>query len=221
MPKRMRWENCALCGEYKITTREHVIPRCFYPPSRKNSKHQRIVIPACVACNNGTADDDAHFRNVVTLAGDATEAANEIWRGPIVRSLRQVDGQRRAADLVALMRPAPDVGLNRYRIFPAQDSRILGSVRKVVRGLTFHHGLDRRVTDGRVFADVARFPVPAEIADAMQYSTAEPDVLDYGYLVLTDTPGVTCAWHLRFFSRTHFIAITFDNEAERDRQIGL
>ncbi|BCG97234.1 hypothetical protein MesoLj131a_60980 [Mesorhizobium sp. 131-2-1] len=42
---------------------------------------------------------DAHFRNVVTIAGHANAAVQELWDGPIKRSLKQVDGWRRAQDM--------------------------------------------------------------------------------------------------------------------------
>ncbi|QKC86946.1 hypothetical protein [Mesorhizobium sp. NZP2077] len=86
MGKR-RPAHCALCGELRLVTREHVVPRGLYPATKAESRFQRIVIPTCKTCNNGTSDDDAHFRNVITVAGDANAAVKELWEGPIGRSL--------------------------------------------------------------------------------------------------------------------------------------
>ncbi|WP_149906563.1 hypothetical protein [Mesorhizobium sp. SARCC-RB16n] len=184
MKRRTRWDRCGLCGELRITTREHVVPRSLYPASKSNSRFQRITIAACVTCNNGTADDDAHFRNVVLVAGEPNEAVKELWSGPVRRGFAQVDGHRRARDIFDLMQPAPDVGPNRYRIFPADDPRILQIVRKIIRGLSRHHELAYPLSDGQVFADVMRQTIPEEILAAMEHKEAEPDVLQYGYLRL-------------------------------------
>ncbi len=219
MTRKTRWSTCGLCGAFKITTREHVVPRSLYPASKSNSTFQRITIAACAACNNGTSDDDAHFRNVVTIAGDPNDAVNELWTGPIARGLNQVDGHRRASDLLKIMRPAPDAGPNRYRIFPADDTRILGTVRKVIRGLSRYHELAYPVSDGQVFADVMRQPISAEIVAAMEHKSAEPDVLEYGFLPLKETPGLLSIWMLRFYQRTSFIGLVFADEAARD-QVG-
>lgn len=216
MTRKTRWANCGLCGAFKLTTREHVVPRSLYPASKASSKFQRITIAACSACNNGTSDDDAHFRNVVTIAGDPNEAVNELWHGPIARGFHQVDGHRRASDILRIMRPAPDAGPDRYRIFPADDARILGTVRKVIRGLSRHHELAYPVSDGQVFADVLRQPLPEEMVAAMTYASAEPDVLEYGYLALNDTPGLLSAWLLRFYRRTSFIALVHADDSARN-----
>ncbi|MER8506354.1 MULTISPECIES: hypothetical protein [unclassified Mesorhizobium] len=214
MSKRKRWDNCGLCGEFKITTREHVVPKCLYPPSKATSKFQRIIIAACSECNNGTADDDAHFRNVILVAGDATDAVNEIWHGAARRAFAEVDGKRRLKDLFALMKPAPDAGPDRYRIYPADDERILRIVRKVVRGLSKHHGLPSPIKDHQVFADVMRFAIPGEILGAMHFESAEPDIFDYRYLLLSEPSYTQSIWVLRFFQRTSFVAMVLDANAD-------
>ncbi|TIQ35490.1 MAG: hypothetical protein E5X48_14075 [Mesorhizobium sp.] len=196
------------------------MPRSLYPASKSNSRFQRITIAACATCNNGTADDDAHFRNVVLVAGEAIDAVKELWSGPVRRGFAQVDGHRRARDIFDLMRPAPDVGPNRYRIFPAEDPRILQTVRKIIRGLSRHHGLAYPLSDGQVFADVMRQTIPEEILAAMEHNAAEPDVLEYGYLSLDEPHGLSSAWFLRFFQRTTFIGFVFASEAARQQHMG-
>lgn len=208
-----------MCGEFRITTREHVVPRSLYPVSKSNSTFQRITIAACATCNNGTADDDAHFRNVVVVAGEPNDAVKELWSGPVHRGFDQVDGRRRARDLFNLMRPAPDIGPNLYRIYPAEDPRVLRIIRKIIRGLSRYHELTGPVSDGQVFADVLRQPIPQEIVAAMEHKTAEPDILEYGYLCLDEPPGLLSAWFLRFYERTSFLGLVFADEAARQEHI--
>src|SRR3990172_3746850 len=65
----MKNKSCAYCG--KITTKtdkEHVFPKCLYP--KRKSKVQRLTIPSCRDCNSNWSEDEAHFRNVLVLAGE-------------------------------------------------------------------------------------------------------------------------------------------------------
>ncbi|MER8383391.1 hypothetical protein [Mesorhizobium sp. M1399] len=215
MAKR-RPAHCALCGELRLVTREHVVPRGLYPDSKANSRFQRIVIPTCGTCNNGTSDDDAHFRNVVSIAGDANPAVKELWDGPIRRSFGQVDGRRRALDIYALMQPVPRDPSNRYQVYPGRDPRILCTLRKIVRGLSHHHGLRSAVGDDEVFADVLKANVPDEIVLSLQSTDAEPDILTYRYGRIEDSAGLESGWLLRFYERTMFIGLVFESaEAKR------
>ncbi|CAN7569171.1 hypothetical protein [Mesorhizobium caraganae] len=208
---------CALCGEVRLSTREHVIPRGFYPPSKASSRIQRIVIPACGPCNNGTADDDVHLRNVISIAGTANAAVTELWDGPIRRSLGLADGPRRAAEMMRIMTSATErPGM--FRIYPGKDARILRSVRKIVRGLSFHHGLRWPLDDDQVFCDTLRAPVPTAVLNHMTEAHAEPDIMDYRYGTVTDSPGIESGWLLRFYERTVFIGMVFESAQEKRRQ---
>jgi len=212
---RSRLDTCGLCGELKLTTREHVVPWCLYPASKAASKFQRITIAGREACNNGTADEDTHLRNVLLVAGDANDAVREIWDTSIEPRMSGGDGRRRARQLLDIMRSAPDAGADRHRIYPAEDPRILRSVRKVIRGLSRHHGLNYPISDGQVFADVLRQPIPLYLLSSMQQAHAEPDILKYRYQTITDTPGLLSAWLLTFYERTTFIGLVYVDEAAR------
>lgn len=215
--KKQRWDNCGLCGQHKLTTREHVFPRGIYPASTASSRIQRITIAACATCNNGTSDDDAHLRTVLVLSGDQTDAVDELWNGPVRRALNQVDGVRRARDVFAVMRPAPDAGPERWRIFPADDPRVMASIRKIVRGLCRYHDLHYPVADGQVFADVQRGKIP-EIA--LKIGSTDPEVCRYGFLPLNGEEGMLSAWVLQFYGRTNFVAVVCANEEVRARTFG-
>lgn len=209
MGRLNRWDNCALCGEYRLTTREHVVPRSLYPSSKSRSKFQRITIASCSDCNNGSSDDDAHFRNVILVAGEPNASATELWDGPTRRAFAQIDGVRRAREIFALMEPVPELGGERYKIYPARDERILRTVRKIVRGLAHFHGIQSAIRDNEIVADVMRYTLPDETIEAMQYHHAEPDVLQYAFVNLGAGPDVRSLWILRFFERTSFVAVHF------------
>src|SRR5215470_12946304 len=64
-------KTCAYCGE-PATTDDHVVPSALYPPSKNNSRVQRITVDACDRCNRDWSNDEAHFR----------KHAADFWRSP-------------------------------------------------------------------------------------------------------------------------------------------
>lgn len=182
------------------------MPKSLYPRSKSTSKFQRITVAACVTCNNGTADDDAHFRNVILVAGEKNSAVAELWDGPVHRAFAQVDGVRRAREIFALMEPADGHNRDRYMIYPARDARVLKTVRKIVRGLSHYHNLMSPVSDDHVFADIKRSALPEAAVNSFVFHHAEPDILRYGFMTLEGDPDLHSVWVLQFFERTTFIA---------------
>ncbi|MBZ9703259.1 MULTISPECIES: hypothetical protein [unclassified Mesorhizobium] len=120
-------------------------------------------------------------------------------------------------DLIAQMRPVMHEDQERYMIYPGKDPRVVQTLRKVLRGLSHHHGIRSAVRDGEVFVDVLKVPVPLDVIDRMISAYAEPDILDYRYAVVDDTPGIESAWSLRFYERTVFVGIIFASAQARER----
>ena len=87
------------------------------------SRVQRITVPTCRSCNAGWADDEAHFRNVMNVAGDANESALELWQ-KTTRSFSQTDGKRRAIDFLEQLQQISLNGKNRFIIYPGRDKRV-------------------------------------------------------------------------------------------------
>src|SRR5262245_41583340 len=114
---------CAYCGTaFKGKGRDHVIPGGLYPASKATSRVQRLTVPAYGACNNAWSDDEAHFRNVLLLAGEQNDACRERWGTTARRSFReQADGKRRVADLAARIVPVQTAAGERHKIYPGQD----------------------------------------------------------------------------------------------------
>src|SRR4051812_33325135 len=152
MDNRENQRLCAYCGSAHAVTDDHVIPRALYPPSKAASRIRRITVPACLPCNNGWADDETHFRNIMLLSGHPTPVVRELWAGKVRRSFMYCDGGRRARDLVAQMVPVQTPQRERHMVYPGRDRRVVRIVRKVVRGLCHHHGLLPPVLDEQVWA---------------------------------------------------------------------
>jgi hypothetical protein len=203
-----REKRCAYCGSDDALTVDHVVSRALYPPSKAASPFARITVPACGACNNGWANDEPHFRNVLLLSGDSTPAVRELWEGKTRRSFAHSDGRKRARDLIVQMVPIRTPEGERHMIYPARDERVLRIVRKIVRGLCHHHGLLSPVHDEQVLANIQRFEVPPQFLAEMTSAHAEEDVLQYRFGVV-DEPEIHSGWLLNFYGRTQFLCIVF------------
>ena len=199
MPRR----SCAYCGRpVSKAEKEHVIPKCLYPASKSKSKVQRLTIPACRKCNASWADDEAHFRNMLLIAGDPNAAVRALWNTKTDRSFRQVDAWKRLADLQSQMKPRG----SRYIVYPGQDSKVMRIVRKIIRGLCHHHGIMSPVSDERVWADVLKYVVPPQFLKSMICEHREKDIFEYRYQVLKEA-GIHSCWLLTFFERRTFIGM--------------
>ena len=200
---------CAYCGATNVKLeREHVIPRSVYPPSKADSKIQRLTIPACASCNRGWSDDEAHFRSILSIAGDPNSAVQELWDGSINRSFEEVDGRRRIADIWERMRPVKVGAAEWFAVYPATDPRFLRVLRKIVRGLHYHHGLEFPVSDDLVESDVLKYVVPQEFLESMPYHHRESDIFEYRFEVFDEFEDIPMrsAWLLTFFENRKFIA---------------
>lgn len=203
---------CAYCPK-PASDREHVFPRCLYPPSKNESKVQRLTVPACNECNNSWADDEAHFRNVMVLAGAPNGITNELWE-KMQRSFKELDGKRRLKDIVLQMKPVEG---NNYKIYPGQDDRVIRVVIKVIRGLCHHHRILTAVPETRVWANILKFQIQQNFLDEMKYDHREEDIVKYRFQVLNDYEhDIHSAWIITFLSRVTFIGTVSFSETIKD-----
>ena len=200
----MKFKSCAYCGE-PANQKEHAIPKCLYPKSKSKSKLQRLTVPACNKCNNSWADDEAHSRNMLLLAGKKSSVVGELWE-TTRRSFDKVDGRKRLNDLFIQLKPVETPDGKQYMVYPGKDERVIRVVRKIVRGLCYHHNFISPVLECQVWADVMKFNVPQQFLDEMKQSHIERDIIEYKYQVLNES-GIHSGWLLTFFNRCTFIAL--------------
>ena len=160
-------KRCAYCGSAKATTVDHVIPRALYPESKRASRIQRITVPACEDCNGSWADDEPHFRYVLLMSGERTPVVDELWYGKARRGFEQVDGVRRLHDVAHQLVPVMMDGVERHKVYPADDPRFMRVLRKIIRGLSHHHKVLTAVSEEQLWADVQRFAIPPELLAEM------------------------------------------------------
>ena len=213
-------KHCAYCGATNIKLeREHVVPRSIYPPSRADSKIQRLTVPACANCNRGWSDDEAHFRNILSIAGAPNSVVRELWDGSINRSFEKEDGRRRIADIWEQMRSVKVDAVERFAVYPATDPRFLRVLRKIVRGLHYYHELESPISDEIVEADVLRYIVPQEFLESMPYRHRESDIFEYQFEVFDEFEDIPMrsVWLFTFFENRKFIAWVYKQASNRRR----
>jgi hypothetical protein len=197
---------CAYCGKVGETTTEHVVPRCFYPESKATSRVQRITVPACRPCNDGWADDEAHTKHVLLVAGQSNAAIQELWPSARRAMTSADDGRRRLFDLVDQLVPMMIDGRERHVIYPARDPRVVRVIRKIVSGLSAHHGVGAVVPDDRVWVDVLDPPPPPELLNELHH--VERDIIEYWYDRGDGMhPTIQSVWFLRLFERRNFAVL--------------
>jgi hypothetical protein len=216
----MKETHCAYCGKFTKCDREHVFPKCLYPPSNK-SKIQLLTVPACNDCNNSWSNDEAHFRNMLVLAGEYPNAPRqELWETKIQRSFDERDGLKRRNDLIAKMKPTKVNNNNeRYMIFPGDDERVMRVVKKIIRGLCHYHEIMSPVSDQHVWASVMEFMVPQDLLEQTSYHHREIGIVEYRY-ELSKEKGTNSNWLITFFQQVTFIGIVFTEKVVFDKAIG-
>jgi hypothetical protein len=83
MPKRRKIGQCALCGDTRPATREHVPPKnLFLAPRPTNT----ITVPVCEPCNHGYHLDDEYFRVYVAAGAESGTRQWRLWKEKVVGS---------------------------------------------------------------------------------------------------------------------------------------
>jgi hypothetical protein len=207
---RRRNRVCTFCGIAGVPLeRGHVVPKSLYPDSRKTSRLQLITVPECPACNRGWSDDEVHFRTVLLLAGEPNDSVKELWTTKAAPSFSHKDGQRRVLDVYERLVPVQVEDVDRHMIYPGQDERVIRIIKKIVCGLSHHHGIESQIDPSRVFADVLRYPVPEDLWLEGTFHERESDIFRYWFRSYGDASekDLSSLWILTFFDRCTFIAV--------------
>ena len=148
---------------------------------------------------------------MMLVSGNPNEAVHELWK-KTQRSFNRGDGYRRRSDVYQQMVSVTDDIPPRFMVYPGRDERVLRVVRKIVRGLSHHHGLLSPVSDRQVWCNVYCFQTPPAFASQMTVCHIEKDVFKYSYSVLDDGKFHSW-WELMFYERTPFIGIVHVSES--------
>lgn len=188
MPK-----TCFNCGK-PATTKDHIPPKCLFP---KNPKGHLISVPACRECNESTALDDEYFAAALSTIWTVNPAPQEVWSQRFRRQISRPAYQGLRKRLISQIKPIwlPSArGFAMTGICAADQERMDQSVRKIVRGLYYHHRRCQMPAD-RVI-DVLWRPSDwlPDFACTCPLGVLEEKVFVYRYALASDELGLSMWW---------------------------
>jgi hypothetical protein len=176
MPRKRRRvrEQCVYCGQVAICTREHVIPRGFYPEDSPRPKDP-VIVPACPPCNGRKARDDSYVRDL--FAADFFASANpkalSVLNGQVSRSIRHNHshfGRLAASNTVRVpVGTTSGLYLGDYPAVRVDWKYVRRFFKCVVRGVYWHVYQDR-LPDNYLF-DVERVGPHAANSQLQQFTS--------------------------------------------------
>ena len=213
---------CAYCGVYTQTEPEHVVPRSFATDQLRPHCNW-VIVRACSDCNRGFSADESDFRSFSVMANSTghNPIRDELFHGPITRNWQQPAGRghgalRRMLAMIQLPEgsdPSNPVGA---RLVP--DAGTIRAVKKMVRGLYFHHltpirRLPQVLGQERIQVMPLYDSIPASIREVPQWNTIHPEVFGYGFSedAVADIPGIDTLWLLDAYRGATFVAIVMSN----------
>lgn len=207
---------CAYCGEYKETECEHVVARSFAPEELQD-RCKWVCVRGCSDCNRGYSADEADFRGFATLidAPNETLVKDALFHGAVSRNWQRPEGKNALVRMLEMIRKRDGSGLSsRDELLTVKNLGIVPNagvirvVRKIVRGLYFHHFTDTRgVSQVLQESQIGVRPVyhcSAEeiqlIYDLPNLHVIHPMVFVYAFLDCDeaglDVPGIDSLWWL-------------------------
>src|SRR3972149_5851606 len=128
---------CYRCGQTAGNTKEHVVPRCFYP-LRPNA--QLVTVPACRSCNEQLSPDEEYLRTVLTSSNVRNRSAYAVWQQKVRPWLEREEFDGLRTSLVGNMRdvylPSPG-GFMRAGLLKLDAARMDSVAGKIVRGMYY------------------------------------------------------------------------------------
>jgi hypothetical protein len=213
---------CAYCGVYTQTEPEHVVPRSFATDQLRPHCNW-VVVRACSDCNRDFSADESDFRAFSVMANSIRHnpVRDALFHGPVSRNWRRDDGGGHGAlrrMLAMVWVPEGGDPGNPVGAVLVPDAGTIRAVKKIVRGLYFHHLTPKRrlaqVLPHEQIQVMALYnSIPASIFEFPEWITIHPDVFGYGFSedAVSDIPGVDSLWLLDAYRGATFFASVASN----------
>ena len=214
---------CCLCGKTGVVTKDHAIPRNLFRPPRPTNL---ITVPACGECNNSLKLDEEYFRACLLsglLVHDHPEA-NGLWNTKVLPRLQsQVGLSRLLASQRRLISVKGESGqvVENVPVLEVDRQRIERVVKKIVRGLYYHHESKILGPDEPLMVAVDLLDPESGLEKTFDiWKLTEPHelgrgTLSYRYGVADGRPAAS-VWWLVFYSGAVFTVITGVTEDEAE-----
>jgi hypothetical protein len=198
-------ERCTYCGE-AADTKDHVIPKSFFNKEIRTSTSSpsMVLVPSCRQCNNFFSKHEKDARPELLMAGPTNDAVRSLFFGNVVRDLSRPEGRGSLMRLYAKLRPVTLDGCLRMEIVPHLSVDVTFVLRKIIRGLSRHHGLIWPVPDTGVDVHPMNIDLPDALVDALEHHVCDPSVFRYGFCV-TPLDDLHSVWRITFYGTRTFL----------------
>jgi len=207
-----------------------VVPECFALDDVRSSC-QWVCVRACSRCNRGFSADESDFHEFCVMAGSTGhnpvrdtlfyKKVTKNWQrseGKGEGALRRILEKIRKPDGSSLNSLSDLINVNNLRIAP--DAKMLRVVRKIIRGLYFHHftekrGLSQVMPESHILIEPIFDPLPQHIYEFSDWRVIHPEVFGYVFAECEEAglgfPGVDSIWIVDALKGPGFLAVVLSN----------
>ena len=204
--KKAHQLRCYWCGSSDPRGRDHVFPANLFASPRPGNL---ITVPACDLHNRVFSRDEEYFRDFILSGSYSQPEARRLWDEKTVSAIRRKPSYRAllAGQLQRLeLRTPAGLSLGSLVSLAGDRERVRTLLRKVVRGLFYHHA-GEPMGPMRIVYDQVRGdrPPPDSVADIVR-ALPRFDVghVRYWYGGAAENPAVVMG-AVSFFSRMMFV----------------
>jgi hypothetical protein len=150
---------CVYCGESRVCSDEHVVPRGFFPKDEPRPSDS-VIIPVCKPCNDRKAGDDSYVRDLFAadIACDGHPVVRRVLHQQVFPSVKRGWSQfaktAMARGSFVSVRSEGGIYLGKGYGAPVLQKRLKRFFRCVIRGL-YWKTTGKRIPDTYLF-DVRR-----------------------------------------------------------------
>lgn len=225
---RRRSKQCAYCGEFKPSSRDHVIPRCMFT---RPLPEGMITVPACDDCNGQKSRHDDFLRDllVTDYAGSQSPVAQQLFAEKTIRSHQQdksLLGRIAMSDLMTEIPIRDENGVEDVAVFGTFDfDRAMDMFSYIIRGLYFSFRSvvlpqDCNFRVGRLFKE----DLDACVAFFSDHGAFGPHRIGDGVFSCVYNYGATTEaatfWLLEFYNRVQYSVVTTPAGFKTERESG-
>jgi len=230
MPRKARVGECVYCGAVGEVTRDHVPPKCLFPPS---DRVNLVTVRACYTCNAGFKLDDEYFRVLLAMRADLPEGEGaEFLRDQTNRALRHPSAKQFRDSILAATRAIPihtqaGVYLGHTPALKLDAARIRSTADRIVRGL-YSKYIGWRLPDSHAVSvnpldfqrnnSAIESPEVRELADTIWSQGAHKsfgNTLDLRFMQAGEDPS-SSLWLVRLHGVFQFLGFTLPKDGQTE-----
>ncbi len=125
-----------------------------------------------------------------------------------MRSFEKLDGKKRRKDLVKQLVPYDN---NSYKIYPVKNEKVIRIVKKVIRGLCYHHNIISPISENQIVVVITSvYPIPPVFIEEMEYYHQDKEICEYRIQRFSED-NLNSGWLIKFLGKVEFLGIVLEN----------